>query len=239
MFSLLVRRDGLIEPPAMREIDSHCHILPGIDDGSPNEATSIAIANLLLELGVRTVVATPHVISDVYPNTTEEILEAVGKLRRLFDRVGLPLKIIPGAEYYVEKNLLSRIESGDLLSWGDERYVLFESPVEREPMLLEEVIFNLKSAGYTPLLAHAERYRFLQRRLDRVEDLKRLGACFQVNHPSFHLPRISLSGELARLLYIKGHVDQFGTDLHRARPSDSELASRGDNRRLFARMNSR
>ena len=91
MFSLLVRRDGLIEPPAMSEVDSHCHILPGLDDGSPDEKTSIAIANLLLELGVRTVVATPHVISDIFPNTTEQILEAAAKLCRLFKEHGLPL----------------------------------------------------------------------------------------------------------------------------------------------------
>ncbi len=222
----------------MSEIDAHCHILPGIDDGAQDEQTSIAIANLLLELGVRTVVATPHVISDIFPNSTEKILESVHKLRCLFKKIRLPLNIIPGAEYYVEKELLSRIRSGDLIAWGKERYVLFESPAEREPMLLEEVIFNLKSAGYTPLLAHPERYRFLQGHLERIDGLKRLGARFQVNHPSFHLPRISRSGELARLLYVKGYVDRFGTDIHRATLDDRALASRGD-KRLFSRLNSR
>ncbi|MCP4606981.1 MAG: capsular biosynthesis protein [Proteobacteria bacterium] len=238
MFSLLIRRDGLIEPPAMSEIDAHCHILPGIDDGAPDEQTSIAIANLLLELGVKAVVATPHVISDIYPNTTERILESVDKLRKSFEQVELPLEIIPGAEYYVEKEFLNRIAKGDLLAWGRERYVLFESPSEHEPMLLEEIIFNLKCNGYTPLLAHPERYRFLQRHLERIQDLKRLGARFQVNHPSFHLPRISRGGELARLLYVKGYVDQFGTDIHRATLDDRALASRGD-KRLFTRLNSR
>ncbi len=223
----------------MSEVDAHCHILPGIDDGARDKKTSIAIANLLLELGVRKVVATPHVISDIYPNSSERIVEAVEALRDLFREVDLPLEIIPGAEYYVEKELLQRIERGDLLSWGEERYVLFESPAERESMILEEVVFNLKSAGYTPLLAHPERYRFLQTDLKRVEELKRLGTRFQVNHPSFHLPRISRSGELARLLYIKGYVDCFGTDIHRATVTDHTLASRGDNRRLFARLNSR
>ena len=163
MFSLLVRRDGLIEPPAMSEVDSHCHILPGIDDGAPDEQTAIAIANLLLELGVRTVVATPHVISDIFPNTTLQILESVEKLRNLFNDRGLPLDVLAGAEYYAERELLNRIKRDDLLSWGEDRNVLFESSVEYEPMLLEEVIFSIKSAGYTPVLAHAERYRFLQR----------------------------------------------------------------------------
>jgi protein-tyrosine phosphatase len=238
MFSLLVRRDGLIEPPAMSEVDAHCHILPGIDDGSPNEKTSIAIANLLLELGVKTVVATPHVISDIYQTTSEQILESVRKISRLFKKIGLPIKVIPGAEYYVERKFIDRIEKDDLLSWSDEKYVLFESPVTREPMLLEEVVFKLKSSGYTPVLAHAERYRWLQQDLARIDQLKRLGIRFQVNHPSFHLPKISRSGELARLLYIKGYVDLFGTDIHRATSYDQALASRGDIR-LFARLNSR
>jgi tyrosine-protein phosphatase YwqE len=238
MFSLLVRRDGLIDPPAMSEVDSHCHILPKIDDGPANENISIAIANLLLEMGVKTVIATPHVISDVYPNTTEQIHEAVEKTNALFSKIGLPLNVLAGAEYYVEKTLLDRIEVDDLVAWGKERYVMFESPEEQEPMLLEEVIFNLKLAGYTPVMAHAERYRYLQKTPARIQDLRRLGVKFQVNHPSFHLPKISRRGELARRLYVKGYVDLLGTDIHRATSDDRILASKGDTR-LFARLNSR
>ena len=222
----------------MSEVDSHCHILPKIDDGPADENISIAIANLLLEMGVKTVVATPHVISDVYPNTTEKILEAVEKTNALFQRVGLPLDVLAGAEYYVEKNLLDRIETDDLVAWGDARYVMFESPEEQEPMLLEDVVFNLKTAGYTPVLAHAERYRFLQQNPQRILDLRRLGVKFQINHPSFHLPKISRRGELARCLYIKGYADLLGTDIHRATSHDRVLASKGD-RRLFARLNFR
>jgi protein-tyrosine phosphatase len=238
MFSLLIRRDGLIEPPKMTEVDSHCHILPGLDDGADSEQTSIAIAHLLLELGVRKVVATPHVISDIYPNTTAAILEAVDKTRRLFEAERLPLDIEAGAEYYVETDLLNRIDNNDIIFFGEERYVMFESPLSQKPMLLEEVVFSLKSAGYTPVLAHAERYRFLQGNNGEIETLRRMGLKFQVNHPSFHLPRTSTKGEMARRLYIKGMVDLFGTDIHKATSDDQALASRGD-KRLFARLNSR
>jgi tyrosine-protein phosphatase YwqE len=218
MFSLLVRRDGLIDPPAMGEIDCHCHLLPGIDDGPRNERDTLAIARLLIEMGVRRVVATPHVIADVYPNTTERILEGVESVRRLLRASGLGLEVVPGAEYYVEIELLRRIERADLLAFGEERYVLFESPVDHPPMMLEDVAFGLRSAGYTPLLAHVERYRFLQGDEERVRHLRRLGVRFQVNHPSFLLPRTSHRGEMARWLYIKGFVDQLGTDMHRATP---------------------
>jgi protein-tyrosine phosphatase len=238
MFSLLVRRGGLIEPPTMSEVDAHCHILPGIDDGPTDDKTSIAIGNLLLELGVHTVVATPHVISDIYPNTTEQILESTEKTSLLFKEIGLPLEVIAGAEYYIEKRLLDLIAKDDLLSWGDERFVMFESPEEYEPLLLEEIIFALKSSGYTPVLAHAERYRYLQKNPRRVQDLRRLGVQLQVNHPSFHLPKTSRRGELARQLYVKGCVDLLGTDIHKATSHDRELASRGD-RRLFERLNFR
>lgn len=238
MFSLFVRRDGLIEPPSMSKTDAHCHILPGLDDGSPNDETSIAIANLLLELGVKTVVATPHVISDIYPNSTAKILEAVNKLKKLFDSQRLPLQVLPGAEYYVEKSFLDRIEQDDILFWGPERHVLFEAPMEHEPMLLDEVVFRLKAAGYCPVLAHPERYRFLQANPQRLNDLQRLGAKFQVNHPSFHLPKTSRRGEMARKMLIKGQVDLLGTDIHRATSADRVLASKGD-RKLFARLASR
>jgi protein-tyrosine phosphatase len=238
MFSLLIRRDGLIEPPKMTEVDHHCHILPGLDDGADSDETSIAIAHLLLELGVRKVVATPHVISDIYPNTTGAILDAVDTTRRLFEEERLPLDIEAGAEYYVEAELLNRIDNNDIISFGEERYVMFESPLSQKPMLFEEVVFSLKSAGYTPVLAHAERYRFLQGNNGEIETLRRMGLKFQVNHPSFHLPKTSTKGEMARRLSIKGMVDLFGTDIHKATSDDQALASKGD-KRLFARLNSR
>lgn len=212
----MIRRDGLIEPPPIGELDAHCHLLPGLDDGPPNKREALAIARLLLEMGVRTVVATPHVISDVYPNSTDVILEAVSRMRKLLRESGLALEILAGAEYYAESDLLGRIAKDDLLAFGPEKYVLFESPVERQPMVLEEIVFNLRSAGYTPLLAHVERYRYLQADLDIVEHLRRLGVCFQVNHPSFLLPKTSRRGEMARWLYTRGFVDLLGTDMHRA-----------------------
>jgi len=218
MFSLLVRRDGLIDPPAMGEVDSHCHLLPGIDDGPRGEREALAIARLLIEMGVRRVVATPHVIADVYPNTTERILAAVDSVRRLLRDSGLALEVVPGAEYYVEPDFQRRIERDDVLAFGEERYVLFESPVDHPPLMFDEIAFRLKSAGYTPLLAHAERYRFLQGNPQRVGELRRLGVRFQVNHPSFLLPKTSRRGEMARWLYIKGLVDLLGTDMHRATP---------------------
>ncbi len=214
----MIRRDGLIEPPPIGELDAHCHLLPGIDDGPPNEREALAIARLLLEMGVRTVVATPHVISDVYPNSTDVIINGVSRMRRLLRESGLALEILAGAEYYAENDLLDRIARDDLLAFGPEKYVLFESPVEHQPMVLEEIVFNLRSAGYTPLLAHVERYRYLQADQDRVEHLRRLGVCFQVNHPSFHLPKTSRRGEMARWLYTRGFVDLLGTDMHRASP---------------------
>jgi protein-tyrosine phosphatase len=220
MFSLLIRRDGLIDPPPMGATDAHCHIVPGIDDGPKDDLGALAMARLLCEMGVRKVVATPHVISDIYPNSTATIVGAVEKLRRLFAVSGLAIDVDAGAEYYAEAELLGRIDQRDLLAFGAERYVLFESPVERQPMVLEEIAFSLQSAGYTPLLAHVERYKFLQRDLDAVARLRQIGVRFQVNHPSFHLPKTSRRGEMARWLYVKGLVDVLGTDLHRATPWD-------------------
>ena len=92
MFSLLVRRDGLIDPPDLGEFDAHCHILPGIDDGPTDERGTLAIARLLIEMGVKRVVATPHVISDVFPNSTKTIVEAAENVRQLLADSGLELR---------------------------------------------------------------------------------------------------------------------------------------------------
>jgi tyrosine-protein phosphatase YwqE len=225
MFSLFIRRDGLIDPPAMGRTDAHCHVLPGIDDGPKDDLGALAIARLLCEMGVQQIVATPHVISDLYPNSSAKILGAVEKLNKLLSASGLAIDVVAGAEYYAESELLSRIEQRDLLAFGEEKYVLFESPVENQPMILEEIGFRLQSAGYTPLLAHVERYRYLQGDFDAVEHLRKIGIRFQVNHPSFHLPKTSHRGEMARKLYVKGLVDVLGTDMHRATPWDRPSSS--------------
>jgi len=212
----MIRRDGLIEPPAMTARDAHCHIIPGIDDGAKDDQSALAIAQLLCEMGVRQVVATPHVISDLYPNTTAGILAGADRLRSLLEASKIDLEVVPGAEYYAEGAFLTRIDKGDLLAFGEEKFVLFESPVEYQPMVLEEIVFHLLSAGYTPLLAHVERYRFLQKDASAVSHLREIGVRFQVNHSSFLLPKTSGRGEMARALYIKGFVDALGTDMHRA-----------------------
>jgi protein-tyrosine phosphatase len=218
MFSILVRRDGLIDPPPMGEFDAHCHLLPGIDDGPKDVAGSLAIARSLSWMGIKSVVATPHVMSDVYPNSTEGISTAAEAFRIRLREEGIPLEVTAGAEYYLEPELLGRIERGDLLSFGEKRYVLFEGPLAQKSVILEDVIFRLKVAGYTPLLAHPERYHYFSKKPgpDAFARLKELGVCFQVNYPSFLLPRTSRSGETARWLYTKGLIDLFGTDMHQA-----------------------
>ncbi len=233
MFSLFIRRDGLIDPPAIGNIDHHCHILFGIDDGPSTIEGSIAIARILLDMEVSEVIATPHVISDIYPNTSKIIIDTAAKLILELNRINLPLKLICGAEYYTEQFFINLIEKRDVLSFGDKNYVLFESPVENPPMLLESVIYHLKSNGYTPLLAHAERYHFLQRDFEMVKHLKSLGVHFQVNHPSFMLPKTSHTGEMARKLYLKGYVDLLGTDMHKATPVQQVQPSKKQRFRLF------
>lgn len=208
----------MIDPPPMTSLDAHCHLLPGIDDGPKSMVGSVKMAQLLTEMGVQTVVATPHVISDVYPNTVDIIEEKTREVQAELNQQSIPLKVIPGAEYYIEPAFQENIEKGNIICFGTERYVLFESPVENKPLLLESIVFSLKSAGYTPLLAHAERYRFLQNNKDEYQHLKKLGVHFQVNHPSYHLPQTSTRGETARWLHVKGLVDLLGTDLHRATP---------------------
>ncbi len=216
MFSLLVRRNGLIEPPELGRVDHHCHILPGIDDGPSTLQGSLEIAHLLFTMGIRKIVATPHVISDLFPNTSSVIVEAVNTLQQYLDLHRVGIRIVAGAEYYCEPALLALVARDDLLSFGEQKYVLFESPVRQAPAMLKELTFSLKGFGYSPLLAHAERYHFLQRDFDLAVELKRIGVSFQVNHPSFLLPGTSRSGNLARLLYKKGMVDVLGSDMHRA-----------------------
>lgn len=205
----------------LRARDCHCHVLPGVDDGSRNLDESRAMLRLLIEAGVRRVIATPHVFPARYPNEPEE-------LRARFDALAaavadLPVELELGAEHYLDETLHDRILAGRVLAFGRERYVLFECfPGGPLPVDLMRVVHTLSDRGYTPLIAHVERYAWLRgpERDEVAEDLRAAGARFQVNRTvgEINRPGRGSRGAVLQWLQARGWIDEVGSDLHRATP---------------------
>lgn len=209
-------------PPAgptveLRARDCHCHVLPGVDDGSRDLAESRAMLQLLRAAGVRRVIATPHVFPARFPNEPEALRPRFEAL--LAAVADIPIELELGAEHYLDETLSDRIAGRRVLSFGPERYVLFEALASGPtPVDLMRTVQSLADRGYTPLLAHVERYAWL-RGPDRDElaaDLRAAGCRFQVNGTADagHGPRA------AALPWLRQHgwIDEVGSDLHRAGP---------------------
>ena len=213
-----------------RATDCHCHVIPGVDDGSRSLAESLEMLQLLRFDGAQTVIATPHIFPGRFPNEADD-------LKRRFDvlceaAVGIA-KLELGAEYYLDETFPARVE-GPLLCFGRERYVLFEAHTgAAAPVDLLRVVYRLLERGFTPLLAHVERYPWLRGAdgLELCEDLQAAGARFQVNRTVGKMNRVDhrARGRFLHQLIQKDWIDEVGSDLHRAtregRPySAAELA---------------
>ncbi|HHN74115.1 MAG TPA: hypothetical protein ENK10_02680 [Acidobacteria bacterium] len=196
-------------------IDTHCHILPGLDDGAADEEAALAMARCAVDGGVETIIATPHMREGDYLNERPRVLEAVASFRKVLEREGIELKIEAGSEVHLGPRLPERVAEGRLLTYGDRRrHLLLECPYRTRPVRLEETIFELKVAGITPVLAHPERIRYFQEDPSRYEEMVRLGSLGQMTSSSllgvFGKPIRELSEKLVR----RGLVHVLGSDAH-------------------------
>ncbi|MGJ0507138.1 MAG: tyrosine-protein phosphatase [Methylocystis sp.] len=161
-------------------IDLHSHILPGIDDGAPDIATSLSMARAWVADGVSTVACTPHILPGLFPNTGPDIRQAVIQLQDRLDDAGIALKLVPGADNHVTPNFVDGLRRGHLLSLADSRYVLVEPPHHTAPPRLEDLFFNIMAAGYTPILTHPERLTWIESEYDLIVSLATRGVWMQI-----------------------------------------------------------
>jgi tyrosine-protein phosphatase YwqE len=165
--------------------DMHSHLLPNLDDGVRSFEQTEEIVRVFLDLGYTKLITTPHVMSDTYRNTTAGIQARLGELRTYLKSKNLDITIEAAAEYYLDEELVRKVEQGEPLLTFGHNYVLFETNFLTEPMNLKEFIFLASTKGYKLVLAHPERYLYLQQNMKKMEDLLTRGVLFQVNISSF------------------------------------------------------
>ena len=137
--------------------DLHCHIIPGIDDGSPDLETSLAMARMSAADGVGVIACTPHIFPGVYDNSGPDIRRRVEALQSQFDAAGVHCRLVAGCDAHIAPDLVSKLRSGLVLGIGDSRYVLVEPPHHFLPPNVDRLFFDLLAAGYVPILTHPER----------------------------------------------------------------------------------
>lgn len=193
--------------------DIHSHFIPGIDDGAQTLQQSLELLTSMAELGYRKVITTPHSMADGYKNSPEIILGGLEKLRAGVRDAGINIEVDAAAEYYLDHALEQNVMAEKVLTFGS-NYLLFELPFIGEPAMLRQVVFQMQTQGYRPVLAHPERYSFWHNEFERFTDLKDRGVMFQLN-------MVALSGaygpqtkQLAERMIDAGYYELVGSDCH-------------------------
>lgn len=218
--------------------DIHCHVIPGIDDGSPDVKTSVELVERMKEWGISRIIASPHVTQDSFENTPDVIVPAFVALKTELERRDIDLELSHSAEYRLDEFFLSQLECENIVPLPG-NYLLVENSFLQEPWNIDQLLFDLKVKGYKPILAHPERYFYYYgNKRARYDELHNVGTLFQVN-------LLSLAGYygkdekiIAEYLIEKGYVDFIGTDLHRhahADAIDAYLASK-DYRKIAPKL---
>lgn len=199
-------------------VDMHSHILPGIDDGAQTPEESIILIKRMMELGIKKIIATPHIMADYYKNTSVTINAALQILKAELEKENIDIVLEAAAEHYFDETFEGRINDGNLMTMGD-NYVLFEFSFISKPPNVIEIIQKLTALGYKPILAHPERYPYMD--IEQFKILREWGLYFQIN-------TISLTGyfgkdakKTAESLIDQQMVDFISSDMHHTRHADA------------------
>lgn len=211
-------------------VDIHSHLLPGLDDGVKSIEETLYILKTLQGLGYRKVITTPHVMSDHYPNTAEEIIIKLAEVKKALEKSDLKIELEAAAEYYLDEHLIASLSDNKKLLTFHGNYLLFETSFLNKPAFLEEAVFNMNTSGYQPVLAHPERYVYLQSNKQLLQQLKNMNVLFQVNLLSLFGYYSTEIRKHAISLLKTGFVDFIGTDCHNALQAD-EIAKNIGKRR--------
>lgn len=203
-------------------VDIHSHVLPGVDDGSVSVDETIAMLRLAYDSGTRKIVATPHMFLDLFGNNDfVQIQDHFGQLQSDLKSCqdAFPflrdMRIYPGAENFVSPEFLTALDQGCVLTLNGSRYLLVEFPPILPFGQIKTAVEKILATGYTPIVAHPERYGAIQKDPLRVEQLRKRGCVSQVNSDSIRGGSGSRAKQCSKTLLQSGLIDVIASDGHR------------------------
>jgi len=156
-------------------VDLHCHFLPEVDDGARDVEEGIAMCQELHRIGFDTVIATPHIRTALYENSTSLLSASYEAFHRMIEKHDEIPDIALAAEYFCDDVFWHAFDSGDILSYPGGKSVLVEFSTEQIPVKVEQRFFQMQVRGLRPVLAHPERCRPLLRNTKPIQKALEIG----------------------------------------------------------------
>lgn len=196
-------------------IDFHSHIIPNVDDGSKSVEETFKMINEARQVGFEAIISTSHYIESSYESNVSEREVWINALQESLNKENIDLKLYLGNEIYFTDNIIRLLEEGKATSINNSNYVLFEFPLNTKPMNIYDVVYDMIGAKIVPVLAHPERYAFVQKEPELIYDLIQSGVLMQANYTSI----LGRYGEKAQLIvrkFFENNMIHFlGSDVHK------------------------
>lgn len=197
--------------------DIHSHLLPGIDDGAKSLEDSIELIRLFRSIGIKNFTTSPHILGEVWPNTPKIINDKLALVKaELIKQNITDITINTAAEYMLDEKFMRLLKEKKLLTIKDD-FILVEFSYINHPENILDIIFEIQTQGYKPILAHPERYNYYHLKFDMYHKLKHAGCYFQLNLLSLTNYYGGNVQKVAVKLLKNNMIDFLGTDVHHKR----------------------
>ncbi len=203
--SITIARSGILKGAT----DYHSHLLPGVDDGVETLDESLAVLTSMEQQGVKSVWFTPHIMEDI-PNETTDLQDKFREVKQSYHGT---MALHLAAEYMMDNLFEKRLRAGDILPLSENSdHLLVETSYFNPPMGLSNILLRIKTKGYYPVLAHPERYVYMEKK--DYQRIRSLGVKFQLNLPSLAGLYGKYVQKKAEALLKSGMYDLTGSDTH-------------------------
>lgn len=197
--------------------DLHSHILMGIDDGSKDINESIKILRQAQEKNITDIMLTPHYINNsIYNADNQKKKSLLLKLKEELKKEDININLYLGNEVYIDEDIVNLIKEKKISTLNDTRYVLIELPMREELKNDKEIIFNLITNNYIPVIAHPERYTYIQDDPNKIDKYIELGALFQGNYLSLYGNYGKSAQKTLKKLIKTNKITFLGSDIHKS-----------------------
>lgn len=196
-------------------VDLHCHLLPGIDDGSKNMDISLRLAREAVENGVTHALLTPHHMNGRFVNHKQDVIQLTHEFRNQLQAHDIPLTVFPGQEVRINGQLIEALDKDDILfADEDNRYLMLEFPDDDVPHYTTQMIFELQQRGITPVIVHPERNTKIMAHPELLYQLLQKGCLSQITASSYVGTFGNKVGDFSKRLIANGQGYVFASDAH-------------------------